>query len=158
MSIRFLCDAHREQLQQSQAIACQRWDEWMEAGREAYSRRDWLPALRFLGCCFELSELMMKGNHQPDVPELDRHMISGHYLAECFARCGESDLQRHCLLAVHYRLLQALRNARGRRLPLKHNVDISLQMLERYYRDAGCLDELTHCRRESKRLLVRCYH
>ena len=158
MSIRFLCESHREQLQQSQPVARQRWEEWMEVGREAYARRDWLPALRFLGCSFELSELMMAGNAQPDVPDLDRHMISGHYLAECFARCGEHDLQRHCLLAVHYRLLQTLRNAGERRLPLKYNVEISLQMLERYYRDAGCLDELSHCQRESKRLLARYYH
>lgn len=158
MSIRFLCDSHRQQLQRSEAVAALRWEEWMEAGREAYAQRDWVPALRYLGCCFELSELMLRGAAELLLDDLDRYMVSGHYLSECFARCGDEALQQHCLLAVHHRLLQALRQGEGRRLPLYKNVEISLEMLERFYREGGRLDELAHCRRESRQLLQRCYH
>ncbi|WP_372863868.1 hypothetical protein [Spongiibacter sp.] len=153
MGIRFLCESHRQQLQRSEAVAMQRWEEWMEAGREAYAQREWLPALRYLGCCFELSELMLATTNQSLLHNLDRHMLSGHYLAECFARCGDTDLQQHCLLAVHHRLLQTLRSPAGQGLALRQNVEISLQMLERYYRRANRLDELSHCQRESQRLL-----
>lgn len=158
MSIRFLCESHRQQLQRSEAVASQRWEEWMEAGREAYAQRDWVPALRYMGCCFELSELMLSGERELALEDVDRHMLSGHYLSECFARCGDPSLQQHCLLAVHHRLLQALRNGLGRRLPLYKNVEISLQMLERFYREGGRMDELAHCQRESRRLLRSCYH
>ena len=158
MSIRFLCDAHRKQLLRSKLVAENRWDEWMEAGREAYAERNWVAALRYLGCSFELSELLLGVERLPDAPSLDRYMLAGHYLAECFARCGDRHLQRHCLLAVHYRLLKTLQSPEGRGLSLQRNVEISLQMLERHYRAENRLDELSHCRRESLRLLQRCYH
>ncbi len=158
MAIRFLCPQHREQLLRFDDAGCECWQRWMTAGRQAYAQRDWQEALRFLGSSFELSELVLDQQSSPALDALDRYMVSGHFLAECFVRCGDRALQRHCLLAVHYRLLQALRKPGGTLLPLKHNIEISLQMLERAYRADNRLDELAHCQRESRRLVARCYH
>lgn len=158
MAIRFLCQQHRDQLANYKDTGSECWQQWMTAGRRAYAERNWQEALRFLGSSFELSELVLDGQSTPALDDLDRFMVSGHFLSECFVRCGDRALQRHCLLAVHYRLLQALRRPSGKLLPLKHNVEISLHMLERAYRADNRLDELAHCQRESRRLVARCYH
>lgn len=158
MAIRFLCPRHRQQLLDNAESGAERWQVWMMAGRQAYAERDWQQALKLLGSSFELSELLLDQQAAPALEALDRYMLSGHFLAECFCQCGDRALQRHCLLAVHYRLLQTLRSQRGRGLPLKHNVEISLQMLERAYRADNRLDEFAHCQRESRRLVARCYH
>ncbi len=158
MAFHFLCEAHRQQLASAGPAAEQRWEEWMAVGRRAFSARDWTAALRYLGCCFELSEILLAKAPSPSLAALDRFMVSGHFLAECFANAGSGDLQQHCLLAVHHRLLTVLRSPEGRHLPLKRNVEFSLEMLCRYYTEQGNLDAFEHCARESKRLLRRCYH
>ncbi|AKH69040.1 hypothetical protein IMCC21906_01362 [Spongiibacter sp. IMCC21906] len=158
MSFQFLCAAHRQQLSSNASAAELRWEEWMETGRRAFADRDWRHAVRFLGCSFELSELLLACDSQPNLDALDRFMVSGHFLAECFANTGNRDLQQHCLLAVHHRLLKVLRTPEGRSLPLKRNIEFSLQMLSRYYEAEGNRDAFDHCQRESQRLLNRCYH
>ena len=158
MAMRFLCESHRQQLQRSQAVAEIRWDEWMEAGREAFSNKEWLVALKYLGSSYELSDLLLKRNAVPLLPSLDRFMLSGHFLAECLRHCGEAQLQRHCLLEVHHRLLAILRSPQGAELPLQHNIEISLQMLSRHYDSAGEADLLLACEQETRRLLRRSVH
>ncbi len=158
MAMRFLCESHRQQLLRNQAVAEIRWDEWMEAGREAFSNKEWLVALRYLGPSYELSDLLLKRAWAPDLPCLDRFMLSGHFLAECLRRCGETQLQRHCLLEVHHRLLAILRSAQGAELPLHRNIEISLQMLSRHYEAVGEADLLVACEQETRRLLCRCVH
>lgn len=158
MAFQFLCAAHRQQLTLDLAEAQRRWEHWMEVGRKAFAERDWRSAVKFLGCGFELSELMLSDDDNPDLDALDRFMVSGHFLAECFANTGNSDLQQHCLLAVHHRLLKTLRSPAGKTLPLQRNVEFSLQMLCRYYDGQGKRDAFEHCQRESRRLLQRCYH
>jgi hypothetical protein len=155
MAMRFLCESHRQQLLSNQAVAEIRWDEWMEAGREAFSNKEWLVALRYLGASYELSDLLLKRAWTPGLPCLDRFMLSGHFLAECLRHCGEIQLQRHCLLEVHHRLLAILRSPQGADLPLHRNIEISLQMLSRHYDATGEADLLLACERETRRLL-RC--
>ena len=158
MAMRFLCESHRQQLLRSQAVAEIRWDEWMEAGREAFSNKEWLIALRYLGSSYELSELLLKRAAVPLVPCLDRFMLSGHFLAECLRHCGETQLQRHCLLEVHHRLLAMLRSPPGAELPLQRNIEFSLQMLSRHYEELGEGDLLRACEQETRRLLRRSVH
>ncbi|MDF1691910.1 MAG: hypothetical protein P1U47_06035 [Zhongshania sp.] len=158
MTMRFLCETHRQQLLRSQAVAEIRWDEWMEAGREALSQKDWRAALKYLGSSYELSEVLLTQCSVPDLAYLDRYMVSGHFLAECLRHCGELQLQRHCLLEVHYRLLAILRSPQGQGLPLQRNIEISLQMLTRHYDATGEVDSFLACRAETQRLLQRSVH
>ncbi len=158
MAMRFLCESHRQQLLRSQAVAEMRWDEWMEAGREAFSNKEWLVALKYLGSSYELSELLLKRAWTPLLPCLDRLMVSGHFLAECLRHCGETQLQRHCLLEVHHRLLTTIRSPQGAELPLRANIEISLQMLSRHYSDTGEADLLVACEQETRRMLRRSVH
>ncbi|CAA0092817.1 Uncharacterised protein [Zhongshania aliphaticivorans] len=158
MAMQFLCSAHRQQLKRSKVVAENRWDEWMEAGREAFAQRDWQSALKYLGCSFELSEMLLSNEDLPSLSNIDRYMVSGHFLAECFARCHENCLQRHCLLAVHHHLLKLLRSPQGLGLSLQRNVEISLQMLARHYEAAGEEETLHACYQETTRLLKhRCH-
>lgn len=158
MAIQFLCSTHRQQLTRSRVVAENRWDEWMEAGRDAFAQRDWHAALKYLGCSFELSEMLLLGGEKPTISDIDRYMVSGHFLAECFGRCQDSCLQRHCLLAVHHHLLKVLRSPYGRGLSLRRNVEISLQMLSRHYHAAGEEEMLQACYQESMRLLKHSCH
>lgn len=158
MAFQFLCAAHRQQLCQDVSAAELRWDEWMSVGRRAFAEKEWRMAVRYLGCSFELSEILLSYEVLPSLAALDRFMVSGHFLAECFANTGNSDLQQHCLLAVHHRLLKVLRSPEGKSLPLQRNVEFSLQMLGRFYEEEGNRDAFEHCQRESRRLLQRCYH
>ena len=158
MAMQFLCSTHRRQLKRCTLVAENRWDEWMEAGRQAFAQRDWQAALKYLGCSFELSEMLLEGDDLPALSNVDRYMVSGHFLAECFGRCQDRCLQRHCLLAVHRHLLNILRSPQGRGLSLKRNVEISLQMLSRHYQSAGEEAMLQDCYEESMRLLKhRCH-
>lgn len=158
MAFQFLCATHRQQLSRSPVVSEQRWEEWMEAGRLAFADRDWSLALRFLGCSFELSEIMLSLEPRLSLVALDRYMVSGHFLAEGFANAGNPDLQLHCLLAVHHRLLSIIRSPEGQGLALKNNVEFSLQMLSRFYSERDNAVAFEHCERESRRLLQRCYH
>ena len=158
MAIRFLCASHRAQLEGSTLVAAQRWDDWMERGREAFADKQWLRALQFFGCSFELAEMALAEHCRPTLMALDRYMVSGHFLASCFARCGKPDLQKHSLLAVHYRLLKTLRQPAGAGLSLENNIAISMQMLERCFANAGGSAELDACRRETARLCRRRWH
>ncbi|CAA0102313.1 MULTISPECIES: hypothetical protein [Zhongshania] len=158
MAMQFLCSTHRQQLKRSRVVAENRWDEWMEAGREAFAQRDWQAALKYLGCSFELSEMLLNSEALPTLSNVDRYMVSGHFLAECFGRCHDRCLQRHCLLAVHHHLLKVLRSPQGRGLSLQRNVEISLQMLSRHYEAAGEEEMLQACYQESMRLLKHSYH
>jgi hypothetical protein len=158
MAIQFLCANHRQQLLHSPIVAQARWNEWMETGREAFSQRDWLKALKFLGCSFELSELLLNQTRKPLLSDLDRYMLAGHFLAECFAHCGDVASQRHCLMAVHHRLMAVLTSPEGRGLALKCNVEISLQMLQRHFDKTGESAQIQACYDESMGLLKRAYH
>lgn len=158
MAMQFLCSTHRQQLKRSRVVAENRWDEWMEAGREAFAQRDWQAALKYLGCSFELSGMLLNSEALPTLSNVDRYMVSGHFLAECFGRCHDRCLQRHCLLAVHHHLLKVLRSPQGRGLSLQRNVEISLQMLSRHYEAAGEEEMLQACYQESMRLLKHSYH
>ncbi len=155
MAMRFLCESHRQQLLRSQAVAEMRWDEWMEAGREAFREKDWVVALRYLGSSYELSDLLLKSAWTLTLPSLDRFMLSGHFLAECLRHCGEVKLQRHCLLEIHYRLLAALRSPQGAGLPLRRNIEISLHMLLRHFKATGEADLIVACEQETRRVLRR---
>jgi hypothetical protein len=158
MAMQFLCSTHRQQLKGCTMVAENRWHEWMEAGREAFAQEDWQAALKYLGCSFELSEMLLESDDLPVLSNIDRYMVSGHFLAECFGRCQDRCLQRHCLLAVHRQLLNMLRSPQGWGLSLNRNVEISLQMLSRHYRSAGEEVMLQDCYEESMRLLKhRCH-
>jgi hypothetical protein len=153
MAMQFLCSTHRDQLKSSTILAQSRWNEWMETGREAFAQRDWQAALKYFGCSFELSEMLLDSDALPVHSNIDRYMVSGHFLAECFGRCQNQCLQRHCLLAVHHHLLTVLRSPDGPSLSLKRNVEISLQMLSRHFEAAGEAAMLQPCYEESMRLL-----
>lgn len=151
MALGFLCDMHREQLSSRPSLAVSIWDKWIQKGCECFKARDWRRALNYLGCSFELSELMLERGHDGDrdgeLRRIDRFMVSGHFLAECFARCDRVDMERHCLLKVHHRLLTDMRARPATGLSLKTNLEISLHMLERHF---SAHDEFA--------LLAKCYN
>jgi hypothetical protein len=158
MAGKFLCAPHRALLSQDRNIALMRWEEWMTAGQEAMANVQWVEALRYLGCCYELGEMVLEQGDSLSEDDVDRYMVSGHYLAECFARCGARELRCHYLLAVHYQLLQLVSSYGGRNLRLRGNIEFSLQMLERLYVDEGRFGDLQRCREESQRKLAQACH
>jgi len=157
MSLKFLCPVHREQFQSRPVLARAYWDNWMEAGTEAFHNRDWQDALRYLGCCFELSDIMLSEQKPISVEDalnnFDRYMVAGLYLAECFGCQGDKKLERHCLLSVHHRLSRELEKHQQYSGLRSRNLEISLHMLKRHYEAHQEFSDISHSYQQAKDLL-----
>lgn len=143
--MKFLCEEHRELLQQSPAKALGRWEEWMRQGSASLEQSQLPMAISYFGCCYELSEMLMSTPPAHSIASpgekysaVDRLMLSGHLLAESLGRSGNVSLERHYLLAVHHYLTRFM--TRREQCPgrsLQKNLEISLLMLRRHCKQHG---------------------
>lgn len=135
----YLCEFHRRQLQQYPQAAARRWQQWMQLGGDYFHRGDWQRAGTYLGSAYETGQLLL--NTQPerfaegDLNGFDQMMIAGHYLAECLRHQQRNADEWQVLSSVHQRLLNAVEDntvAQPIRARLRHNLAISLQLLDRH--------------------------
>lgn len=156
--MKFLCDKHRDLLQQFPSIAQARWDDWMNRGYAALESNQWSIAITHFGCCYEISEMMLaEPNERQQIDNLsgvDRLMLSGHLLAESLGRSGNATMERHYLLAVHHHLTKPVPSRfQGAYLGLRKNLEISLLMLKRHCRMHGEFSGFEACLNQAARLL-----
>jgi len=134
--MKFLCEHHREQILNEPTTASTYWSLWVEQGLLCFEQEEWDRAAQFLGCSYEAAEWLLD---KPDpvlrkdgLNSIDRYMVSGHHLAEAYGRAGQHDLELNYLIQVHNQLIRLANQGTNQYWPLKHNLEISLIMLNRY--------------------------
>lgn len=154
--MQFLCNKHRHWLEHhpDHARAC--WEKWMQQGYSAMDNHDWKTAISYFGCSYELSEIRLKqigsGHEIHPFNPVDQIMVSGHLLASCLGHAGESEHERHFLIAVHYHLVKAAQKP-GCQPHLKKNVELSLIMLQRHCRLHGEFGGMSACFNQTRTVL-----
>jgi hypothetical protein len=156
----FLCDMHREFLQQNPEQAYCRWEEWMEKGYEAMDNHLWRQAIAYFGCCYEISDWFLQQGETYLRKEffdygtsVDRLMISGHLLALGFGKLGCVHLERHFLVTVHSQLHSCLPRLFDMEDNIKAKLELSLLALEEHCRRFGEFEGYQHCRAETLELI-----
>lgn len=157
--MKFLCANHRSGLLADPSGAKVYWERWIYQGFELLETHQWLEAIRFFGCAFELAEHLLplpdRESFTEEVTAADRYMIAGHHLAESCGQGGRDDLELHFLLAVHYRLVAMAQNVRTGQAALKHNLLTSLKMLRRYCSNNGEFRGYQDCFSETQGHIVQ---
>ncbi|MCK9503978.1 MAG: hypothetical protein M0Q95_07320 [Porticoccaceae bacterium] len=156
----FLCDMHREFLQQNPAQAYARWEEWMGKGYGAMDNHQWRQAVAYFGCCYEISDWFLQQDdyhRQQGIfdysTSVDRLMISGHLLALGFGKLGCTHLERHFLVAVHNHLHSCLPRLFGIENKIKAKLELSLLALEEHCRRFGEFQGYQQCRAETLQVI-----
>ena len=159
--MKFLCDHHRQRIlaQPSQALAY--WHEWMNKSSALIDEGEWNRACGYLGCSFEVAEWLLQNPLPADENRqrsIERFMVAGHQLAECFGRSGHRDMELHYLLTVHLVLIDRVKNKTPGYWLLKPHLQISLTMLNRFRNNRGSFKGFYDCCVETELYIKQCVH
>ena len=103
--MRFLCNSHREQTLSDPKQAIHYWELWMTEGEQHCQRGDWQSASHFFGCSFEVGEWLihcLQNQHQnTGLNFIERMMLAGHSLAECYKKMDLNQHELDILVKVH---------------------------------------------------------
>ncbi len=161
MTLKYLCPQHRETILSSPMQAKHYWQLWLNQGTNRMDQRDWQQATAYLGSCFEVAEWLLQEpetDSKGGLPHLDRYMVSGHYLAECYDRADQHEQALHYLLTVHDTLVKYVRQKQSQYWLLRTHLDISLTMICRYRQHHGAFKGFYDCCRETQLYLRLCTH
>lgn len=157
----FLCEHHRRQILAQPATAPHYWRHWMNRGTALIEAADWQSARQYLGNSFDLADALLQadGDAGDDaLGHINRYMISGHHLAECLGRCGDTERELHYLLSVHQRLVAWVQSRAPQYWLLGQHLHISRIMLNRYRRAHGSFAGYYACCVEAEWYIKQCSH
>jgi len=157
--MKFLCSNHRKQLIQSPTRAVECWNQWLDTGSNLIEQQNWKRASSYFGCCYEVAEWLLAQpellQNESELTYVDRYMVAGHHLAECFGRIGRHDVELHYLLTVHRCLMNYVMSQEHKYWSLKNNLEISLLMLSRFTQLQGQFKGYEDCYLETEKHITQ---
>ena len=84
MNFKFLCPAHREQLQSKIGKAIRLWQVGFDTGQFYRDHLLWHDAIPYLGCAFETAEILLTNNHLEHELSCEWYTSSAMLLASTF--------------------------------------------------------------------------
>ncbi|HEY8568147.1 hypothetical protein [Microbulbifer sp.] len=108
MNLRFLCANHRQWLMSDPRRAEQAWRDWLERGHLLCEEGQYLQALPFLGCAFELAEFLLSERTPGFSVAVMRFTESARLLMEAYRQRGEGGHANYVLVISSSRLAREL--------------------------------------------------
>lgn len=116
MNLRFLCANHRQWLTSDIKRAVRAWSDWTERGAELCERGEYVEAIPFLGCAFELASHLL-AERKPDYAVATlRFTECARQLIEAYRQQGETGFANYVLVGSSSRLARELADKRNYRL------------------------------------------
>ena len=111
MTVKFLCDAHREMLNDDPGKAINAWQDSFDRGRALYDEKQWRQALPFLGSAYEAACIIMASRTIERDNAYELLTTSVVLVANAFAMLGYEAESRKIYSLTIYRLEQEQCNA-----------------------------------------------
>jgi hypothetical protein len=136
MQLQFLKLSDVNYFQHHHQMADEQWYQWMVKAQKHSTGKQFQQAQYYLGCCFDLANLMIKHDSYLNNSKLnafEKLAVSGHGLAECLKQLNNKSRERHTLLATHFTLMKTLKAQENLSSLIQQPIEISCYMLKRHY-------------------------
>lgn len=127
MTLKFLCDAHKQELRLKPEKAIQCWKNTFERGQHLSNQNQWKEAIPYLGCALEAAEIILseKTVSSEQAYELFTHSTSR--LIESLKRLNQTDR----IQEVYWMAIQRLTRELGYHPQAKSAISQHLETLYR---------------------------
>jgi hypothetical protein len=97
MKLHYLCENHRQQLFAKPQLALQYWQLWISKGCKLYEQLDFVDAVRFLGCAFELANHLLHRPRGNTAADIARFTYSSICLSRAYEQVGDKETQGYLI-------------------------------------------------------------
>jgi hypothetical protein len=129
----YLCNTHRKTFSNNPIKALQDWKVFIETGQSKLKNSDPYHATLYFGNAFEISQILLNQPcrfHKTQLKRIDRFMISGFYLSECYKRSQRFDEQHQLLMDIYNQLCILSSSELALQQSLTSNIDFTKALID----------------------------